>query len=137
VGRRLILDTCVLIGIERGKLNPAALFVESDDLAIAEITLTELRVGALMADERRRAARSAALERAAKAFTVIGYPTAVSEKHAELLVWTRRRGSPRGPFDLIVAATALATGRSLVTADRKAAFADLPGVLALEPSDLA
>jgi tRNA(fMet)-specific endonuclease VapC len=136
VGRRLILDTCVLIEIERGKLDPADLFAESDDLAIAEITLTELRFGALMVDEQHRAARSAAVERAAKAFTVIGYPPAVSERHAELLVWTRKRGSPRGPFDLIIAATAVATGRALLTSDRKAAFADLPGVLALEPSDV-
>ncbi|GLY65743.1 hypothetical protein [Amycolatopsis taiwanensis] len=39
-----------------------------------------------------------------------------------------RLGTPRGTLDLIIAATARATGRALVTTDARARFGDLPGV---------
>ncbi len=39
-------------------------------------------------------------------------------------------GLARGPFDLIIAATAGATGRTLLTLDAKAGFEKLPGVQA-------
>lgn len=128
MGRRLILDTCVLIAFERGKLSPADFIAPEDDVAVAAITLTELRVGALLADEAHRAGREAAVRRVAESFAVAPYSDLVSLKHAELLVWTRSQGAPRGSFDLMIAATALATGRTLVTTDNAAAFAGLPGV---------
>jgi tRNA(fMet)-specific endonuclease VapC len=56
----------------------------------------------------------------------------VSKRHADLIAWTRRAGVTRNPNDLIVAATAAATGRELLTLDRKAAFANLPGVIATD-----
>jgi tRNA(fMet)-specific endonuclease VapC len=44
------------------------------------------------------------------------------------LAHTRGHGRRRGPHDLIVAATALAAGRVLVTTDAAAAFEELPGL---------
>lgn len=136
MGRRLILDTCVLIAFERGRLKPGDFITPGDDVALASITLTELRAGALLADESRRPVRDAAVARAAATFDLLPYTDSVSLKHAELLVWTRRNGSPRGAFDLITAATAAATGRTLVTTDNAAAFAELPGVAAAAPREL-
>jgi tRNA(fMet)-specific endonuclease VapC len=43
----------------------------------------------------------------------------------------RRAGRPRGAHDLIIAATAAAAGRTVVTADRRA-FDGLPGVAAID-----
>lgn len=51
----------------------------------------------------------------------------VAEAHAELLVAVRSPGTPRGAHDLIIAATARASERTVVTAEG-AAFAALPGV---------
>ncbi|MFB7613064.1 hypothetical protein [Kitasatospora sp. NPDC056181] len=51
--------------------------------------------------------------------------------HARLMAYVRRQGKPRGAHDLIIAATAVATARTVVTADPPAAFADLPGVQAI------
>ncbi|TNM32984.1 type II toxin-antitoxin system prevent-host-death family antitoxin [Streptomyces sedi] len=48
--------------------------------------------------------------------------------HARLLAHVRREGKPRGAHDLIIAATAAATARTLLTTDGKTAFDDLPGV---------
>lgn len=50
-----------------------------------------------------------------------------AQAHAGLLASVRRSDTPRGAHDLIIAATAVATGRTVVTADR-AAFDTLPGV---------
>ena len=136
MGRRLILDTCVLIAFERGKLSPGDFIAADDDAAVAAITLTELRVGALLAGTEHRARREAAVERVARTFAVAQYSELVSLRHAELLVWTRAQGSPRGSFDLMIAATALATGRVLVTTDEAAAFGGLPGVQVSTPDQL-
>jgi tRNA(fMet)-specific endonuclease VapC len=63
--------------------------------------------------------------------SVENYDLDVAEAHAELLVAARRMGTPRGGHDLIIAATARARDRSVVTLDRRG-FADLPGVDVLE-----
>ena len=51
----------------------------------------------------------------------------VAEAHAELLAEVRSQGRPRGAHDLIIAATARASGRTVLSADGTA-FSDLPGV---------
>jgi len=56
------------------------------------------------------------------------YDEEIVAAHVELLAWTYQHGSPRGQHDLIVAATAIATGRRLLTTDCKARFDELPGL---------
>ena len=51
----------------------------------------------------------------------------VAEAHAELLVEVRNQGNPRGAHNLIIAATAKAADRTIVSAEHTA-FQDLPGV---------
>ncbi|HXW79177.1 MAG TPA: hypothetical protein VEJ84_06740, partial [Acidimicrobiales bacterium] len=58
---------------------------------------------------------------------VVDYDATVAAAHAELLVVARHQGRPRGAHDLIIAATANATRRDVVSADRSA-YEDLPGV---------
>lgn len=52
----------------------------------------------------------------------------VARVHARLLAHALRTGTPRGAHDLIIAATAIATDREVVTHDGKAGFDTLPGV---------
>jgi tRNA(fMet)-specific endonuclease VapC len=59
---------------------------------------------------------------------VLDYTPSVAEHHAALLTHVRRHGRPRGAHDLIIAATARATGRTLLTTDTQSAFAELPDV---------
>lgn len=54
MGRRLILDTNVLIAYERGKIARAAF--DDDELAVAAVTIAEYRVGIELADTAARAA---------------------------------------------------------------------------------
>jgi tRNA(fMet)-specific endonuclease VapC len=132
VGRRLILDTNVLIAYERGKIDRNAL--DADELAIAAISVAEYRVGIELADTPARAAdRARALVAITSAVDVLDYTEATAACHARLIAHARRAGAPRGAHDLIIAAHALQTDRTVLTFDGKARFGELPGVAVAEP----
>jgi tRNA(fMet)-specific endonuclease VapC len=131
VGRRLILDTKVLIAYERGRIDRAVL--DADELAIAAITIAEYRVGIELADTPARAAdRARALAAITSALEVLDYSEATAAHHARLIAHARRAGAPRGAHDLIIAAHAAQTDRTVLTFDAKARFGDLPGVHAVD-----
>lgn len=119
---RLILDSGVLIAAERGRVR-----VPDDDVAIAAITASEMLVGVARADERHRDHRTRSVEAVLRTFEILPFDLAAARKHALLVAWTQRSGSPRGAHDLIIAATASATGRTVLTTDQRG-FAELPGV---------
>jgi tRNA(fMet)-specific endonuclease VapC len=98
---------------------------DDDDVAVAAVTIAELRVGALLGTGKKAAARAAFVEDVLAAIPVIAYDVAVAEAHARLLVEVRRQGAPRGAHDLLIAATATASRRTVVTADTTA-FVGLP-----------
>jgi tRNA(fMet)-specific endonuclease VapC len=127
----LLLDTNFLIDAERTDSALEAVIDDDDDVAIAAVTLAELLVGVEMADtKRRRVAREAFVNDVLEAVPVITYDEEIARVHAELLVAVRRAGRPRGAHDLIIAATARATARTVLTGDGSA-FAELPGVTIL------
>ena len=57
---------------------------------------------------------------------------AVAQVHGRLLATVHRQGTQRGAHELIIAAAAAATRRTIVTADRRARFVYLPGVACLQ-----
>lgn len=125
---RLIVDTGVLIGGARGTADFAEL-AGTDDVAVPAVVVAEYVAGVLLdGDPARRAARRAFLEEVLMVVPVAEYDRTVAEHHAELLAHTRRTGGQRSAHDLIIAATARATGRIVVTTDRRAAFDELPDV---------
>jgi tRNA(fMet)-specific endonuclease VapC len=129
VGRRLILDTNVLIAYERGSIDRTAL--DADELAVAAVSIAEYRVGIEFADTPGRAAdRARALVAITSAVDVLDYTEATAACHAKLIAHARRTGTPRGAHDLIIAAHALQTDRIVLAFDAKARFGDLPGVSA-------
>ena len=132
MGRRLILDTNVLIAYERGTLDRALL--DEDELAISAVTVAEYRVGIELAATAARAAdRARALATIVSAVDVLDYTDATAAHHARLIAHVRRAGTPRGAHDLIIAAHAAETGRIILSQDAKARFGDLPNVLAVQP----
>jgi tRNA(fMet)-specific endonuclease VapC len=123
---RVLLDTSVLIGHERAG-GLLAHLPEDVDLAIAAITLAELGVGVELASAEHQAARAAFLDNVRRRIPLVLYDTEVAAAHARLLAEVRRQGRPRGAHDMIIAASALATERAVITAD-PAGFLDLPGL---------
>jgi tRNA(fMet)-specific endonuclease VapC len=104
-----------------------AIVVDDDDVAIAAITAAELLVGAELAVGARATRRRSFVADLLSALPVLVYDLDVARMHARLLAHTRRSGRPRGAHDLLIAATAAAVGRTVVTCD-PSGFADLPGV---------
>jgi tRNA(fMet)-specific endonuclease VapC len=124
---RLLFDTTFLVDAERSATDLDDAFADDDEVAIAAITAAELRVGVLLSSGKKRASRLAFLDDVLAVIPVLDYDRAVAEVHAELLVHVRHEGRPRGAHDLIIAATAKATFRTVVSAD-DIAFTNLPGV---------
>ncbi len=129
----LLLDTSVLVEIERDGFDLDELIDDDDGPAIAAITMAELDVGVEIASGKRKSARRSFLDEVIATLPIIGYDIEVARAHTALLVAVRKRGMPRGAHDLIIAATARATARTVVTADRTG-FAELPGVAVRAPT---
>jgi tRNA(fMet)-specific endonuclease VapC len=124
---RLILDTTVFIDAEKRGRQLNRLIADDDDVAIAAVTAAELLVGVELADDARRLERAAFVRSVLDTVPIEDYDVQVARVHATLLAHVRRTGKPRGAHDLIIAATAAARDRFVVSADNTA-FADLPGV---------
>jgi tRNA(fMet)-specific endonuclease VapC len=129
MARRVILDTGVLISIERGKLDVDAV-LGADDAAIATITAMELLVGVERADAAHREARATQVEALLANLPTEPYSLPVARVHARLAVEAMSRGRPRSGYDMMIAATAAATNRILLTTDANAGFGELSGVRA-------
>ncbi len=127
----LLLDTTFLIDTERDAADLDDLIGDDDDVAIAAVTLAELAVGVELAATRQRARRQSFVDEIAASIPILPYDQGVAMRHASLLVAVRRAGRPRGAHDLIIAATAAAAGRTVVSADRRA-FDGLRGVTAID-----
>jgi len=116
-----------LVDAERGGDSLAEAVDDGDDVAVAAITVAELRVGVRLAKGGRRDKRERFVSAILDAVSVEPYDLEVAEAHAALLAHVQRRGAPRGAHDLIIAATARARERQVVSLDRRG-FVELPGV---------
>lgn len=124
----LILDTGVLVAAARGGQEIAGIS-PGDDLALPAVVVAEYLVGVALALSARRAVEQRAfLDHVLATVPVVDYDLRVARTHADLLAHVRRVGEPRGSHDLIIAATARATRRTVLTTDAKARFGDLPDV---------
>jgi tRNA(fMet)-specific endonuclease VapC len=117
-----------LIASERRRSRLAAVISDDDDLVVAAITVAELRTGIERAADAHRAARIQFLVNVLEALPVEPYGLPTAQAHGRLLAHVHRSGQKRGAHDLIIAATAVATGRTVMTTDRNARLGDLPGV---------
>jgi predicted nucleic acid-binding protein len=109
-----LLDTSVLIASDEG----GALELP-ETAAISVITLGELRAGVLRArDAERRSARARRLRAVRAAFAALPVDEDVAERYGEALAAARDLARTAGATDLLVIATAAATGRTLYTLDQ-------------------
>ncbi|WP_445997013.1 PIN domain-containing protein [Okibacterium fritillariae] len=132
MARRLIVDTGVLVQAERDGSFLDGVVAEDDDLVIAAVTVAELLYGVELATDERRPRRERFVESIIREIPIEDYDDDVAETHAQLLAHTRRAGKKRGAHDLMIAATASVTRRTLLTTDRATHFGELPGVRCIE-----
>jgi predicted nucleic acid-binding protein len=118
-----LLDTSAVIAAELA-LEP------EDTAAISVVTIGELRAGVLLAsDPSTRTARQARLSAIRDAFEPIPVDETVAERYGEILASARSARRTTTATDLLIVATAAATGRSLCTHDQsQASLAEQCGV---------
>ena len=122
-----LLDTSALISIERSRGLLDEVVLDDDEPALSAITVAELRVGVELGSGRKRQQREAFIGWVEHHVPTVPYDGEVAHAHAKLIAYCRRAGTQRSAYDLMIAATGSATGRTIVTLDRRG-FADLPNV---------
>jgi predicted nucleic acid-binding protein len=105
----IILDADVVIQGERGELDLSVWLAAHprDDFAMAAITVAELWHGVERASPGHRHHREQYLRAVVDAFPILPYTEQVAYQHARLWAMLESSGQTIGPYDLIVAATAL------------------------------
>jgi len=127
MGRRLSLDTGILVGFERGTLSRSIISAD-DDICLSIVVLAEYMAGVELAQPQYRPRMQRFLDGFLSGVAVLPYDEEILDVHVTLLAWTHRNGRPRGQYDLLIAATSIATDRVLLTQDKRARFDELPGL---------
>jgi tRNA(fMet)-specific endonuclease VapC len=126
----LLIDPSVLIEAERGRLDLAA-HVRGrvgEQVFVSVVKVSEMLFGAQRArDSASRHRRIAVAEALLSRFKVLDLDVSVARLHAQVKAELAARGTPVGPHDLWLAATCLAHGLTMVTANVRE-FRRVPGL---------
>ena len=125
-----LIDASILIAAERGRLAWDDVLEEhaTDEIALAAITASELLHGVHRArSARTQARRSAFVEQLLARLPVVPFDLVVARVHARVWADLAARGVSVGSHDLLIGATALATGGRVATRDLRS-FTRIPGL---------
>ena len=122
--KRALADTSVFIGLEATRFDASRF--DDFEWGVSAVTLGELRLGVLQAENPEAASRRLSTYQLAQQFEALTVDEAVSEAWA-LLISRLRTARRRVPInDSWIAATAIAHGVPIVTQDSD--YDDMPGV---------
>lgn len=111
-----------------GALEAYAAAHPEESLGVSVITAAELFHGVQRADNApRRLKRSAFVEQVLSSFPVYDFDLAVARLYAELWAALERGGTRIGAHDLIIGATAISRGDTVLTLNRRD-FGKIPGL---------
>jgi len=127
VARRALLDTSVLISRE-GETEPPSAPPDIDELAVSVVTLAELEAGVLRGSIQSevRARRLVTLSYVRETYEALDVDQHAARQFARIAAQLRDAGRSVRVNDAWIAATALANGAGVVTADRD--FELMPGL---------
>ena len=132
----IIVDSNVFIGMERRGLGIEDFprIGPDEPTALASITASELLIGVMRAiPSARTRARAAFVEGVCRRLEVLAFDLAAARAHARLWAALAAAGTPIGPYDMLIAATALAHGYAVLT-DNPGEFRRVPGLLVIQPT---
>ena len=124
----VLIDTDLLVDLERGVANPAVdEAIGDDDRAISVITVSELLHGVHRASGAQRTRRRAFVEHLLAGMRAVEITESVARVHADIWAQLASNGVLIGAHDLWIAATALAHGFGVATGN-DVEFARVPGL---------
>ena len=126
----ILIDSSVLIEIERGRIDPAPHLAKrrAEQAFVSVISVSEFLYGShRTVDPALRHRRIALGEALLAQFQVLHIDLAVARIHAQLKAELASRGTPVGPHDLWLAATCLVHGLTMVTGNLRE-FRLVPGL---------
>ena len=111
-----MLDTNICVELIRGRASRVFERLRQhrvDDVAISSITLAELQCG--VAKSARPARNALLLAQFCAPLAILPFDNQAAEVYGGVRVELERAGTPIGPLDTLIAAHAMALGRTLVT----------------------
>ena len=126
----VLIDASILIEAERGRLDlePHVKRHGDEEAFVSVVTASELLHGVHRTTQPDvRARRSAFVEGILERFPLLSVDLACARAHAQLWADLRQAGALIGPHDLWLAATCVAHGLTMVTANVRE-FARVPGL---------
>jgi len=116
---KYVLDTNTLIYFFKGlgDVSKHMLAQSPSELAIPTVVLSELEVGITKSTSPRK--RKSQLQEITALVNVLPFGIAESKSAAQIRVKLEKQGLPIGPYDVLIAATALANNMILVTHNQK------------------
>ena len=130
----IILDADVIIGGEKGTLDLQRWLAShaDDQFEIAAITVAELWHGVERATGAHKTTREHYLRALLDVLPIIPYTEQTAYHHARIWAQLESSGKMIGPYDLIVAATAIERESVLATFNKRH-FANVRGLKVIEP----
>jgi len=116
----VIFDTSVLITIERDshQIDKIIKGRENEPFGISVITASELLHGIHRADsEKRRLKREAYVEKIIEVFPIYPFDLSAARIYARIRAYLAKKGISIGSHDLMIAATCISLGFSVLTSD--------------------
>lgn len=126
----VLIDASIFIEVERGRLDiaPHVTRRQDEESFLSVITASELLHGVHRAAQaQQRAKRSAFVEGILERFPLLPLDLATARAHAHIWAELASEGNVIGPHDLWLAATCIAHGLTMVTANLRE-FGRIPGL---------
>lgn len=123
---KYLVDTGVFIKAFRERTWP----ILPDKCALSVVTEAELLTGVEMSrKEATRRANREFCDLVLASLPVLDFTRDMALQMAKYRAFAKQENKGRGDNDLMIAATAAASGRTLITLDSKAWFGNLPGLM--------
>lgn len=118
---KYLLDTCVLSDFVKGDSNTFKKITsyKPSELAISVITIMEIEYGILLVPGKKSTVIRAIISDLTEAINIVPFCSESAIKAASIRADLHKQGNPIGYYDILIGATALYHGLTMVTANIK------------------
>jgi predicted nucleic acid-binding protein len=130
---RVVLDTSILIALEKQQLSLKELFNKDLNVYLPEVAVGEYLVGTELSTNPKFKEKRLAFLRTIEDFSeLVVFNREHAQNFAKLVAQAKLLGKPRGSLDLAIAASAVTLDAVLYTRDSKGKFDQLIGLTVKE-----